>query len=134
MDIYPITYLEHIYKKSEKITNNIVHYNSNEFSIKLEYIDNDGLFFEDYYIQHSFIFFFVIEKKYICKSTHIISECDGIEKKLIKNNCYDYEFDTIPSIIYNTNNYNEEFIINIHKEYMQYYNDNIIDNFNKIKI
>jgi len=85
--MYPIISLIKIHDKHELIKNIINIIESDIFEIKLEYIQTDTLFFEDFYIYHEFYFLYKDNKFY---TSHTINYNDSCEKSIIKTYSHEY--------------------------------------------
>ncbi len=90
--MYPILSLMKIYDKCRLITNEINTFDLNTFEIKLEYIQTDTLFFEDFYICHEFYFLYKDNKFY---TSHTIKQNDTDEIIIIESYSYTYEYQII---------------------------------------
>ena len=78
--MYPILSLNKLYNKCRLVTNEINTFDLNTIEIKLEYIQTDTLFFEDFYICHDFYFLYKDNKHtYINQIIQLSSQMNIIE-------------------------------------------------------
>jgi hypothetical protein len=87
--MYPILSLMKIYSQCRLVNNIMNIIDSNTFEIKLEYIQTDTLFLEDFYICHEFYFLYKDNKFY---TSHLIKQNDTDEEILIYNESYEYSY------------------------------------------
>lgn len=120
--MYPILSLMKIYDKCRLVTNKINTFDLNTFEIKLEYIQTDTLFFEDFYICHDFYFLYKDNKFY---TSHTISQNDTDEVIIIESYSYVYNFQKL-----NPPTNTIEFLFSIHQSSVS----DISDSLNSIKI
>jgi hypothetical protein len=122
--MYPILSLNKLYNKCRLVTNEINTFDFNTIEIKLEYIQTDTLFFEDFYICHDFYFLYKDNKFY---TSHTIKQNDTDEIIIIESYSHAY----INQIIQLSSQMNIiEFLFSIHQSSVS----DISDSLNSIKI
>ncbi len=122
--MYPILSLNKLYNKCRLVTNEINTFDLNTIEIKLEYIQTDTLFFEDFYICHDFYFLYKDNKFY---TSHTIKQNDTYEIIIIESYSHTY----INQIIQLSSQMNIiEFLFSIHQSSVS----DISDSLNSIKI
>jgi hypothetical protein len=122
--MYPILSLNKLYNKCRLVTNEINTFDLNTIEIKLEYIQTDTLFFEDFYICHDFYFLYKDNKFY---TSHTIKQNDTDEIIIIESYSHTY----INQIIQLSSQMNIiEFLFSIHQSSVS----DISDSLNSIKI